>query len=70
MAEPKYSGTQEQLERFQDLLGRPAKVKCQYCWKPIKGVPLVKVIYTNGQQKEMVFCSEECAAYRQFSAEG
>ena len=53
------------------------EVLCKYCGrvitgshKVIEGVPVVKVIYTNGNQVEMKFCSEECAAYRQFSAEG
>ena len=44
-------------------------MKCQYCGKEIEK-PVVKGIYINGEKKQMTFCSKDCAAYRQMSAEG
>ena len=42
---------------------------CQYCGRVIEK-PVIEKVWVNGEQREMVFCSEDCAAYRQMSAEG
>lgn len=46
------------------------KQKCQYCGKPIEGEPVKEKIYINGRYVDMIFCSKDCAAWRQMGAEG
>ena len=48
-----------------------SKINCCYCGKPISLDESKKVnIWVNRGQKEMQFCSNDCASYYQMGAEG